>query len=219
MLIRRLASDVVAADDVVAAWQEVEALHQELRRKDGELAAAMEALAAAQAFGESPGAAARHHETAGQQLARFLKDQLAARDAQLEALSSEGEEARRLAEERGAALAASEARCGELQAQLEAAQGALQSAQGGCYRGAHRHCYFGSTGVLMLVLIWVMWVLPYAGSWRCSGHCNRLTSGTMCTDASGNILVCIAHLWHSDIYSCQSRISCMLLYAICSRSR
>lgn len=136
-LIQRLASDVAAADDVVAAWEQVEALRRELRHKDAELASALEALAAAQAA-ESPGTLARHRETAGQQLARFLKDQLAARDAQLAAAAADAAAARGDAEQRGDALAASEAarrqleeRCTQLEAELLEASSALEAVQGG----------------------------------------------------------------------------------------
>lgn len=115
LLIRRLASDVAHSSDVVAAWEEVEALRQALRLKDAELASALEALAVAQAFGESPGAVQRHSETAGQQLARFLKDQLAMRDGQLEAAQAEAAELR-------AALADSEERRSQLEAALAEAQ-------------------------------------------------------------------------------------------------
>lgn len=117
LLIRRLASDVRRGSDVVAAWSEVDALRAELRRKDEELAAALEALEAAQRYGESPGALQRHAETAGQQLARFLKDQLAMRDDQLEAAHAEADALRQQ-------LGASEARCEELEAALAQAQGA-----------------------------------------------------------------------------------------------
>lgn len=115
LLIRRLASDVAHSSDVVAAWEEVESLRQALRLKDAELASALEALAAAQAFGESPGAVQRHSETAGQQLARFLKDQLAMRDGQLAAAQAEAAELR-------AALADSEERRIQLEAALSEAQ-------------------------------------------------------------------------------------------------
>lgn len=115
LLIRRLASDVAHSSDVVAAWEEVESLRQALRLKDAELASALEALAAAQAFGESPGAVQRHSETAGQQLARFLKDQLAMRDGQLAAAQAEAAELR-------AALADSEERRAQLEAALSEAQ-------------------------------------------------------------------------------------------------
>ncbi len=131
LLIRRLASEVVASDDVVAAWAQVEALREELRRKDGELSDALGALAAAPMCAESPRSAAAHRETAGQQLARFLKDQLAARDAQLEAAAMETAAARRKASEHAAALAASEAARRELEAALVEAQAALTAAQGG----------------------------------------------------------------------------------------
>lgn len=116
LLIRRLASDVQRGSDVVAAWGEVELLRGELRRKDDELATALEALAAAQQYGESPGALQRHSETAGQQLARFLKDQLAMRDDQLAATQAE---AATLREQ----LGASERRAAELEAALQAARG------------------------------------------------------------------------------------------------
>lgn len=128
VLIRRLASDVAATDDVVAAWQQVEELRGELRRKDAELAAALEALAAAQAFGESPRAVALHRETAGQQLSRFLKDQLAARDEQLAIAQADAAAAVQEAEQLGAALAASQAECSDLRAQLGAAHAELHDA-------------------------------------------------------------------------------------------
>lgn len=99
----------------MAAWEEVESVRQALRLKDAELASALEALAAAQAFGESPGAVQRHSETAGQQLARFLKDQLAMRDGQLAAAQAEAAELR-------AALADSEERRAQLEAALAEAQ-------------------------------------------------------------------------------------------------
>lgn len=130
LLICQLASDVAASDDVVAAWAKVEALREELRRKDDELSTALEALSTAQACADSPRATAAHHETAGQQLARFLKDQLAARDAQLEAAAADAAAARREAAERAAALAASNAARRELEAALQEAQAALQAAQG-----------------------------------------------------------------------------------------
>ena len=112
LLIRRLASDVAAGSDVVAAWEEVEALRQELRHKDAELGSALEALAAAQQYGESPRAVQRHQETAGQQLARFLKDQLALRDRQLAGAQAQAADLRQQ-------LAASEQRQGAAEAEAE----------------------------------------------------------------------------------------------------
>lgn len=89
LLIRRLASDVAADADVVAAWEQAEALRQQLRHKDADLQSALEALAAAQAGGSIPSFMVQHQESGGQQLARFLKDQLAMRDEELAAAQDE----------------------------------------------------------------------------------------------------------------------------------
>lgn len=118
VLIRRLASEVAADADVVAAWEEAEALRQQLRLKDAELQTALEALAAAQAFGESPRSVQRHQETAGQQLARFLKDQLSMRDGQLVAAQEEAAELGRQLQQRERQLAASEEQLGAAQTAL-----------------------------------------------------------------------------------------------------
>ena len=97
VFINRLATEVAAGADVVAAWEQVEALRGQLRSKDAELHGALEALEALQqagAHGEGGGgggtstAAAllpSRPPSAGQQLAQFLKDQLSERDEELAA--------------------------------------------------------------------------------------------------------------------------------------
>ncbi|GAB4823296.1 hypothetical protein N2152v2_010342 [Parachlorella kessleri] len=88
-LINRLAAEVAQAD-VVSAWEEVEALRRQLRRKDDDLHSALAeiehlqhevhlaggTLLPTQALGARPA-------SAGQQLAQFLKEQLAQRDEEV----------------------------------------------------------------------------------------------------------------------------------------
>lgn len=168
--INRLASEVAASEDVVSAWEQVETLRGQLRQKDAELAGALEALEAAQqqqlVLHDGAGAGALQHRpaeaaaprppSAGQQLAQFLKDQLAERDSELEAAHRQVAaaqqqllvRAREQAATEAAAAAAvhraqqAEAAAQHLEARLEAAdhdratlEQELAATRGGCWIG------------------------------------------------------------------------------------
>lgn len=148
-LINRLASDVARAD-VVSAWEQVEALRHELRRKDAELQAALEAVehlqqqqhdhqqqqhSAPSGAGAAAGALQpalleqQHPPSAGQQLAQFLKEQLAERDAALEAAEGRAVALQAALAARDSEAAGVEVQCRALAARAQEAEAALAGAR------------------------------------------------------------------------------------------
>ena len=125
-----------------AAWQQCEVLQRQLQERDAQLQQVFEVLEAVQhdqslrelpspsaAGGSLQPLAAGQQETAGQQLARFLKEQLESRDDEARRAQAEAERLRQVLEGAQAELDGSRAECGALRQSLAAAGAEAQEAR------------------------------------------------------------------------------------------